>query len=198
MSTIEFVREYVKAKPHGAFLRPSDIPRPRTAVLMALSRITKENGPLVRVLPGLYWKGVESRFGKGSPSLIESALATAGLGAGPAEWSALMYLGLTTQVPAVVHISVLGGQKVIPGARVSKRNNLNRTKLNPIEIAIIETLRGDWFLRIDGGENALKNTVNKLAKDGSVNIGRISSVISSERAPIVRERWSTVSAFNHA
>lgn len=49
MSRIEFVREYVMAKPHGAFLRPSNIPKSRTAVLMALSRMVKENGPLVRV-----------------------------------------------------------------------------------------------------------------------------------------------------
>lgn len=192
MSTVELVREHVKVKSHGAFLRPSDISGPRTAVLMALSRMVKENGPLVRIRPGLYWKGVESQFGKGSPSLMESALATVGPGVGPAEWSALMYLGLTTQIPAMVHICVLGGPKVIPGVRVSKRNNLKRGILNPTEIAIMEALRGDWFLRIDGGESALMNAVSKLVKDGSVDIGRISSVISSERAPIVRERWSTL------
>lgn len=192
MSTAELVREHVRAKPHGAFLRPSDISGPRTAVLMALSRMAKEDGPLVRVSQGLYWKGVESRFGKGSPSFFESALAVAGLGAGPAEWSALMYLGLTTQIPAIVHVSVLGGPKVISGVRVSRRNNLQRVKLNPTEIAIMETLRGDWFLRIDGGARALVRIINKLAKESSINIERITSAIASERAPIVKERWSTL------
>lgn len=194
MSTVGLVRKHVKAKPHGTFLRPGDISGSRTAVLMALSRMAKEDGPLVRVRPGLYWKGVGSRFGKGSPPALGSALAAAGKGAGPAEWSALTFLGLTSQIPAIVHISVLGGPKVIPGVRVSKRNNLNRATLNPTEIAIMETLRGDWFLRIDGGESALMNTVNKRAKDGSINIGRISLAISSEHAPIVRERWSTLNA----
>lgn len=101
---------------------------------------------------------------------------------------------MTTQVPALVHVVVPGRPKVIPGVRVSKRNNLERVKLNPTEIALMETLRGDWFLRIDGGAHALVRTINKLAQEGSIDVGRISSVVTSERAPIVKERWSTLNA----
>jgi hypothetical protein len=46
-------------------------------------------GELLRVHHGLYWKGVQTRFGAGRPGLVDVAIAVAGPdGAGPSGWSA--------------------------------------------------------------------------------------------------------------
>jgi hypothetical protein len=68
-------------------------------------------GELLRVHHGLYWKGVQTRFGAGRPGLVDVAIAVAG------------------PVPS------------FEGVRFHKRNNLARRDLSFWEIALLEALR---------------------------------------------------------
>ena len=87
MTTAEMIRRQVQEVPAGTFIRPAELPGTRPAVLTALSRLHAD-GELVRVRNGLYWKGLQSRFGSGRPNLLDAAVAVAGTGAGPTGWSA--------------------------------------------------------------------------------------------------------------
>jgi hypothetical protein len=192
MTTAGVIGETVSALPSGAFIRSKDLPGPRTAVDMALSRLASPTGPLVRVSNGVYWKGLSSRFGKGRPSSLDAALNIAGRGAGPAGWSALHYLGLTTQVPATLHIATVGRKPQILSTRISIRSNLDRVDLAPAEIAILEVLRDEWSALIDGGLPALRNVIDEFAKKNSINLARLEGAVTSERKPKVREHWRTL------
>ena len=108
MSAAALVRDQVGSTPRGSFVRSRNFPGSSSAVDMALSRLASEPGPLVRVGRGVYWKGVDSRFGAGAPPALEAALEVAGPGSGPAGWSALRFLGPTTQVPALPQAAVPG------------------------------------------------------------------------------------------
>ena len=76
MGTTEAARRRVRRAPAGTFFRTSDFVGPRPAVLTALSRLHSD-GALARVRNGLYWKGVNSRFGKGRPDASAAAIALA-------------------------------------------------------------------------------------------------------------------------
>ena len=69
MGTTEAARRRVRRAPAGTFFRTSDFVGPRPAVLTALS-LLHSDGALARVRNGLYWKGVNSRFGKGRPDAL--------------------------------------------------------------------------------------------------------------------------------
>jgi len=64
------------------------------------------SGKLVRVRPGLYYKGVHTALGLTEPHPLDVALQIAGQGSGPAGFSAASALGLTTQVPSVIEVAV--------------------------------------------------------------------------------------------
>ncbi len=193
VSTAALVRDRVIGAPRGSFLRSADFPGPDSAVDMALSRLASARGPLVRVGRGVYWKGVDSRFGKGAPPALDAALEVAGPGAGPAGWSALRFLGLTSQLPASPHVAVPGRQPALRNARVSKRSNAFRILLNPAEVAVLEVLRPDWIDRIDGGWEALGEVLRRLTADGRVRLHLLDEVAAHENNP-VRRRWASARA----
>lgn len=190
MSTAALVRDRVVSTPRGSFVRSADFTGSSSAVDMALSRLASERGPLVRVGRGVYWKGVDSRFGTGAPPALEAALEVAGPGAGPAGWSALRFLGLTTQLPALPHVAVPGRQPALRNARVSKRSNALRVLLNPAEVAVLEVLREDWIDRIDGGHNALVDALRRLTTDGQIRPGSIDEVAARE-TNLIRRQWAS-------
>ena len=190
MSTAALVKARVVSTPRGSFVRSRDFPGSSSAVDMALSRLVSERGPLVRVGRGVYWKGVDSRFGTGAPPALEAALEVAGPGAGPAGWSALRFLGLTTQLPALPHVAVPGRQPALRNARVSKRSNALRVLLNPAEVAVLEVLREDWIDRIDGGHKALVEALRRLTTDGQIRPGSIDEVAARETS-LVRRQWAS-------
>lgn len=190
MSTAAFVRDQVVGTPRGSFMRSRDFPGSSSAVDMALSRLASERGPLVRVGRGVYWKGVDSRFGAGAPPALEAALEVAGPGAGPAGWSALRFLGLTTQLPALPHVAVPGRQPALRNARVSQRSNALRVLLNPAEVAVLEVLREGWIDRIDGGHKALVEALRLLTTDGQIRPGSIDEVAARETS-LVRRQWAS-------
>ena len=190
MSTAALVRDRVISTPRGSFVRSADFPGSSSAVDMALSRLASATGPLVRVGRGVYWRGVDSRFGAGAPPALEAALEVAGSGAGPAGWSALRFLGLTTQLPALPHVAVPGRQPALRNARVSKRSNALRVLLNPAEVAVLEVLREDWIDRIDGGHEALTEALRRLTTDGQVRPDSLDEVAGRETS-LVRRQWAS-------
>lgn len=190
MSTAALVRDRVINTPRGSFVRSADFPGSSSAVDMALSRLASATGPLVRVGRGVYWRGVDSRFGAGAPPALEAALEVAGPGAGPAGWSALRFLGLTTQLPALPHVAVPGRQPALRNARVSKRSNALRVLLNPAEVAVLEVLREDWIDRIDGGHKALAEALRRLTTDGQVRPDPLDEVAGRETS-LVRRQWAS-------
>lgn len=190
MSTAALVRDRVISTPRGSFVRSADFPGSSSAVDMALSRLASATGPLVRVGRGVYWRGVDSRFGAGAPPALEAALEVAGPGSGPAGWSALRFLGLTTQIPALPHVAVPGRQPALRNARVSKRSNALRVLLNPAEVAVLEVLREDWIDRIDGGQEALAEALRRLTTDGQVRPDSLDEVAGRETS-LVRRQWAS-------
>ena len=190
MSTAALVRDRVISTPRGSFVRSADFPGSSSAVDMALSRLASATGPLVRVGRGVYWRGVDSRFGAGAPPALEAALEVAGPGSGPAGWSALRFLGLTTQLPALPHVAVPGRQPALRNARVSKRSNALRVLLNPAEVAVLEVLREDWIDRIDGGQEALAEALRRLTTDGQVRPDSLDEVAGRETS-LVRRQWAS-------
>ena len=189
MSTAALVRDRVISTPRGSFVRSADFPGSSSAVDMALSRLASATGPLVRVGRGVYWRGVDSRFGAGAPPALEAALEVAGPGAGPAGWSALRFLGLTTQLPALPHVAVPGRQPALRNARVSKRSNALRVLLNPAEVAVLEVLRKDWIDRIDGGHKSLVEALRRLSTGGQIRPGSVDEVAARETS-LVRRQWA--------
>ncbi len=179
------IREEVHTAPPGTFWRTDHIEGPRPAVHTALHRLAKD-GELVRLRRGLYWKGTRSRYGKGHPSRLESALAAAGPGAGPTGWAAANLLALSTQVPAVPEVAVLGNPPTgIPGVRFRTRSNLERRLLDPHGIALLEVLR-NWPDHTGGDWNKLTQVVGSLSRSGNLDPVVFEAVARNEPSTSVR------------
>jgi hypothetical protein len=193
MTTIGCVRRQVERAKPGTFFHVAAIHGPRPAVETAFSRLARE-GRLVRVRKGLYWKGVESRFGAGRPAGLEVAIEIAGhRGVGPAGWTATNVLGLSTQVPPVVDVAVLGRTPLpVPGVRFHARANLDRWRLTFHEIAVLEALR-EWPRTSEVGWVALVEIVHDLEARALVNRARIDACARRE-PPAVRAALAELAA----
>ncbi len=101
------VRRRVVASMPGTFLRVEEFAASCDTAEAQLRLLVLE-GELVEVWSGLFYRGVSTRFGMTRPSLLDTAVAVAGLGSGPAGVAAAHMLGLTTQVPGIVGIAVAG------------------------------------------------------------------------------------------
>lgn len=191
-STAARVEALVRAAPTGTYIRNSDIPGSSAAVNTTLHRLWQEpDTELVRVKNGLYWKGVRSRFGPGRPMRLDAALEAArGRGAGPSGWSAANALGLSTQVPVVPEVAVVGSTPSMPGVRFRRRNNLARLALSPIEIALLEVLRDPRYLEVDLA--GVAGRVKVLAADGRVRLNKVEEVAMSEPSPTLRKNLSAM------
>lgn len=179
-----------RAKP-GRFFTPSDFPGSRSAVEPALSRIAAEDLRVVRVRRGLYWRGVDSRFGPGRPRPEEIARAVAGnRGLGPTGWSASHALGLSTQVPPVPTLVVVGPPPTgIKGILFHSRHNFARLGLSYEEIALLEVLR-TWPDHVEAPWEELVRAVDRLAADNAIRLARLRRAAAAERSPAMRERLS--------
>ncbi len=194
MSTAELVRERVAAVPSRGFIAAGELPGSRRAVECALSRLAAD-GEVVRVRKGLYWKGPKTRFGMASPRSADVALEVAGSGSGPAESSAAHLLGLTTQVPSVAVVAVPGRAPApVPGARFVTRSIERRIAgLRPIEVAVLEVLRGGPAL-MEKPWRELASTVARLVSVGEVRPDVMASAVGEEHHVMTRERWAELAA----
>lgn len=191
VGTAETIRRRVNSAPSGTFFCTSDFDGPRSAVLTALSRLYAD-GELVRVRNGLYWKGVNSRFGKGRPDSAAAAAAlTGGRGVGPTGWSATQALGLSTQVPPVAELAVTGRSPKLDGVRFHTRGNVARRDLSYLEVAVLEALREfPRYAEVDIAE--LVSKVDALDLNREINMKKIEKVAAAERSPRLRENLDAV------
>ena len=89
-------------------------------------------------------------------------------GVGPAGFTAARHLGLTTQVPAEMHLSFWGPiPEGIDGVRIHKRNNARRRSLNESEIALLEVLRDPQTL-VESGWDALLEVARREFSNGGM------------------------------
>jgi hypothetical protein len=180
VSSAERVRRKAEAAKPGTFIWVSEVPGSRSAIETAFSRLASE-GKLVRVRRGLYWKGVESRFGTGRPNPVDVALKLAPKGVGPSGWTASHALGLSTQLPARAELAITGKRPAAPaGVSFHSRSNLERLNLRYYEIALLEVLR-EWPHRTEADWPTLLDSVRKLERNGLVSSKRI--LRNSDREP---------------
>lgn len=185
------VRRYVGRRPTGSFIHARDLVhrlRSRAGVDVALCRLASADPSLTRVRHGLYWKSPVSRFGKAKPRPFDIAVAAAAEreGVGPAGWTALRVLGLTTQVPSVDEVAVLGASpERVPGTVYRSRSNPHRAPLRFHEIAALEALRvapaptsPDW--------PAVVAKMRELSKKGTIRWNKLRDAAAKE-PPRVRE-----------
>jgi hypothetical protein len=153
--------------PERTFIRSSNLPGSNAARRNALSHAAAD-GDLIRVRNGLYYKGRKSRFGMTRPSNRDVAREVLGSeGVGPAGFSAARHLGLTTQIPAEMHLSFWGPiPEGINGVRIHKRNNARRRSLNESEIALLEVLRDPETLVESGWESLLEVARREFSNGG--------------------------------
>lgn len=184
MSTAALVMDAIDRARPGAFLAPGDINAgPRSAVHMAFSRAARQRADLVRVAPGIYWKGSPTRFGPGLPDAVATARWRAGdRGVGPSGWLATNQLGLSTQIPARPVLATVGRPpKGVGGVTFTQRANLDRVDLGYLDIAVLEFLRSyPDYVGVSWAE--VVDRLRQLTADGSVDMVAISRVAATERS----------------
>jgi hypothetical protein len=196
-STAATVKRRVTRANPGTFLRVSDLSANATsrhAVEHALSRLAATDAPIVRAHKGLYFRGEESRFGKARPRPVEVALEVGrDRAAGPAGWTALRALGVTTQVPSVDEVALLGAPPTgIDGVRFHVRRNLARSGLTLHEIATLEAIRA-WPTHVGGDRGELRAAIVGLVADGRIRPARLRKAAGAEPRR-VRESLDTLLA----
>lgn len=188
MSTAAAVNNVIDKSPPGTFLKPRDFgAAPPTAVHMAFSRAARQRPDLVRVAPGVYWKGHPSRFGSGLPDAVAVARWRAGdRGVGPTGWLAANELGLSTQVPAHPTLTTVGRPpKGIALVAFTQRANLARVDLGYLDIALLEILRSypDY---VDVPWPRLVDRIKELAARGAIRMDAVARAASTERSASLR------------
>jgi hypothetical protein len=179
---------YLRALPERQFVRNADLPGSASAVRNALWHAEKK-GELLSVRRGLYYKGVPSRYGMTSPRTVDIIREVLGdEGVGPTGYSAARALGLTTQIPAKLEITVAGPiPEPIVGVQLHKRNNMRRRSLRYEEIALLELLR-DPDAYVEGGWSALVSATRAAIERGTLRPEPIRSAAEKEPGPEVRQR----------
>ena len=196
-STAAAVKRRVACAKPGTFLHVSELAQRSAshhAVEHAFSRLVATDAPIVRVHKGLYFRGIESRFGKTRPRPVDVALeVTRNRGSGPAGWTALRTLGVTTQVPSIDEVALLGGPPTgIDGVRFHVRRNPARLDLTLHEIATLETVRA-WPTHVGGDWVGVRTAIDRLVADGRIRPARLKKAADSEPAR-VREKLLTLLA----
>jgi hypothetical protein len=187
-STAAAIKRRVARTRPGTFLRVSELASDvgsRHAVEHALSRLAASGSPIVRARKGLYFRSAESRFGKTHPRPIDVALeVTRGCGAGPAGWSALRALSVTTQLPSIDEVAVVGAPPTgIDGVRFHVRRNPDRLHLTFHEIAALEAIRA-WPTHGDRDVEELVKAVRMLASEGRIRPDRLAKAAGREPARV--------------
>lgn len=188
-STASVVRGRLR-RSSGKFVRAADFKRSHSAVLRELSRLA-EAGELRHVHRGLYWCGPKTMLGMALPAPLELVQELAGAaGVGPAESSAALALGLSTQHPRRETFAVPTRPPRCDDTRLvikdrSGREGRRTQKLNPNEVAVLEVL-ADWPRLIElPREQAIDRLVGVLSSD-AVRPAKLARAAKDESA-VVRE-----------
>lgn len=188
-STASMVRGRLK-RSSGKFVRAQDFEGSHGAVLRELSR-RAEAGDLRHVQKGLYWCGPKTMLGMAPPVPLELVQELAGAaGVGPAESSAALALGLSTQHPRHETFAVPTRPPRCDDARLvikdrSGREGRRAQKLNANEVAVLEVL-ADWPRVIElPREQAVDRLVGVVSSD-AVRPAKLARAAKDESA-VVRE-----------
>lgn len=178
----------------GALLSLEDLPGSRAAAKTALSRAAK-SGEVMQIRRGLYYKPKMTAFGPVPPrtsDVVERIVGTES-GFGPGGRTAAHQLGLTTQIPArEEYVTVRSVPTSLPPRTVvRKRNNVFRSRLRPLEIAVLEVLR-DGGRTVDGGIPALGARVAELSAAGAIRKGMLAKAVACEPSVKARATWSAL------
>lgn len=190
MSRTSVARAWVQGVAAREFFSLDDVPGPRHSAENVLARLAAPDGTITRVKPGLYWKRpATGRFGTPrSPSPFAAAFAAAGPGTGPSGWAASNALGLSTQVPAVAEVAVVGRPpKGLPAVAFTSRSNVRRLGLGPLDIAVLEVLRSfPMFVELSLPDVLAR--IRDHAVAGRIDLAKIVWAAAAERRPAVRDR----------
>lgn len=194
-SIAELVRERVEHTPVGAFVHTFELVDSlgsRSAVEVALHRLTRSGTPLVPVRRGLYFKGKNTRYGTTRPDPLRVGYEIAHSrgytsGVGPAGYSAARALDLTTQVPSRHEIAVPGRTPAdTSGVHFTSRSGVARSGLRPLEVAVLEILR-EWPRYSEESWATLRVRVGELAARGAVDPATVRRAAHLERHLAARE-----------
>lgn len=183
MSTAATVQDKVTRSRERFFSADDFSDLPRAATVKSLERLA-EDGELVRVRRGMYFRGKRYRWGMARPderSLVEHMVGKYGVG--PAGLSAANHLGLTTQMPAKSHYAVTGtSPRDLPAAKFVSRQRVGRRdhKLRWLEVAILEVL-DDWTTLETTPERAVA-TIASLIRGNQADPNRLARASKSEPA----------------
>jgi hypothetical protein len=148
---------------------------------------------LVPLRRGLYYKGKRTRYGVAKPPPEDIALEVLGRkGVGPTGVAAARAMNLTTQVPAVPELVTSGPVPVsLPGVKIHKRNNVARSNLNYLEIAVLELLR-DFEFTSESGWSGLVHAVAEKATRKEVRLDVLRRAGARERSRMLRDRLNSL------
>lgn len=183
----------IRATPEATFVRVASLPGTPVAARKAASRAAQQ-GELVVVRKGLYYRGRRTRYGMTRPPVEEIVREVLGnRGVGPAGYSAARTWGVTTQLPAVFEVSTLRGVDAVPGVKQVLRQNLSRVDLNEKEIALLELLRAP-DIYVEAGWSSLIGRVRKSLRAGEVRDGALRKAIPGERNVDVRTNFERLTS----
>lgn len=174
------------------FFEASDFEGSRTAVERALSRLENQ-GELLRVRKGTYWRGTQTRFGMARPStsqVISHILK--GMNYGLSSFSAANALGLSSQVSAIMTVAVSGGaprdleRPAVRFVARSGRRGQGRLRLRPEEIALLEVAE-EWDDLVEIGTEEARRRLAGLVKGNTLRPAALTRASRTETAS-VRER----------
>jgi hypothetical protein len=182
-ATAELIRRKVEQGPQDRFWTFRDFALlPTTAVAKALSRFAQE-GVVIRVRKGVYYRPKTTRFGATKPDLTKaftSALDRKGIGWKPSGLSVWNALGLTTQVPAVVTFAVDRRVDISdPSGKARLRRVASLHSLSTEERAALDALR-DLRLVPDTTPAETVYRLVELCREGRLSFSRMSRAASHE------------------
>lgn len=139
------VRGHVDALPSGGYFWSKELPgNPSTARAETAKLAADPSTGVLRVAPGLYWKGDPAEAGeqRWPPPTERTALIYAGVGAGLAGWSAVRDLCWSHQGTRRQSIAVVGRRlrPFHPTVKFVTRRNRRRERLTWVEVSVIEAL----------------------------------------------------------
>lgn len=178
----------IRNTPARSFVHASQLPGTPTAARQAASRAAR-SGDLIQIRRGLYYRGVNTRFGMTKPTVEEIAKEVLGTkGIGPAGYSAAREWGVSTQIPACFQVATLWTADPIAGITQHARRNKERLSLNFKEIALIELMRAPEVF-VEAGWGVLVSKVRDSLALGEIVEKRLRVGVAGERGVAVRANF---------
>ncbi|MFV9672719.1 MAG: type IV toxin-antitoxin system AbiEi family antitoxin domain-containing protein [Acidimicrobiia bacterium] len=189
-STASEIRRKIRRAPNR-FFRTGEFDGSRPAIEKALGRLV-EDGELLRVRNGLYWRGARTPFGMAPPNPRTVVHEYAdGYPIGPAGISAANLLGLSSQVPRIPEYAVPRSVPPIDRIRLVRRdarrsNGRRAARLTESEVALLEVL-DSWEEVVELVATEALERLRVILLAGTVRPDRLVRASGNEPAR-VRER----------